>query len=80
MAFDDLASEPLLDVGADVLEAGDAVDDVDGEVEAVDLVEDGQFERGVDVALFLVAADVDVVVIVAAVGELVDERRRRRGS
>ena len=53
---------------------GHAVDDVDGEVEAVDLVEDGELERRVDVALLLVAAHVDVVVVLAAVGELVDER------
>ena len=40
-AFYDLAPEPFLDVGSDFLEAGDSVDDVDGEVEAVYLVEDG---------------------------------------
>ena len=73
-AVDDLVLEPLLDVGGGGLEAGDAVDDVDGEVEAVYLVEDGELQRGVDVALFLVAANVDVVVVVALVGELVDQR------
>ncbi len=38
---DDLFLEPFLGVGGSFLEARDAVDDVDGEVEAIDLVEDG---------------------------------------
>ena len=37
-AFDDLSFEGFFDVGAYFLEAGDAVDYVDGEVEAVYLV------------------------------------------
>ena len=72
-AVDDLAFEPFLDVGADGREAWDAIDDVDGDIEAIDLIEDGEFEGRVDVALFFVAADVDVVVISAAVGEFVNE-------
>ena len=64
----------LLDVRGGGLQAGHAVDHVDGEVEAVDLIEDRELERRVDVALLLVAAHVDVVVVVAAIGELVDER------
>ena len=58
--------QPLLGVGGGGLQAGDAVDDVDGEIEAVDLVEDGELERRVDVALFLVAAHVEVVVVACA--------------
>ena len=72
-AVDDLAFEPFLDVGADGREAWDAIDDVDGDIEAIDLIEDGEFEGRVDVALFFVAADVNVVVISAAVGEFVNE-------
>ena len=52
---------------------GHAVDDVDGQVEAVDLVVDRQLQRRVDVALLLVAADVQVVVVRAAVGQPVDQ-------
>ncbi len=73
-AVDDLVFEPFLHVGADGREARDTVDDVDGDVEAIDLIEDGEFERRVDVALFFVAANVNIVVIFAAVAELVDER------
>ena len=73
-ALDDLVLEPLFEVSGGGLQPGDSVDDVDGEIEAVDLVEDGQLEWRVDVALLLVAADVDVAVVLAAVGEFVDER------
>ncbi len=72
--FNDLVLEPLAGVTGGATEGRDTVDDVDGEVEAVDLVEDGEFERGVDVALFRVAADVEVFVVGLLVGELVDER------
>ena len=43
------------------------------EVKAVQIVEHGHVEGGGDGALFLVAADVQVVVIGAAVGEAVNE-------
>src|SRR5271166_4847269 len=61
-------------VGADGTEAGNAVDDVDCQVEAIDLIDDGELKRRVDVAFFLVPAHVDVLVIPAAVGKFVDER------
>ena len=54
-------------------EEGHPVDHVDRERETVDLVLDRQLHRGVDVALLLVAADVNVVVIGAAVGQAMDE-------
>ena len=73
-AVDDLVLEPFLDVSADGPEARNAVDDVNRQVEAIDLVEDGELERSVDVAFFLVAAHVDVAVICAAVREFVNER------
>ena len=55
------------------MQGRNAVDDIDGEVKAVDLVEDREFQRGVDVSLLLVTADVEVIVIGTAIGELVDE-------
>ena len=76
-ALDDLILEPVLHVRAGIAQTRHAVDHVDGELEAVDLVDDREFERRVDVALLLVAVNVDVLVIRAAVGELVDERRVR---
>src|SRR6266851_991098 len=73
-AFDDLILQPLFDVGADGTEARDPVDNVDRQVKAIDLVEDGKLEWRVDVALFLVSADMYVVMILATIAELVDER------
>ena len=60
-------AELLLDVPAGDAERGHAVDDVDGQAEAVDLVADRQVKRRVDVALLLVAADVEVLVVRPAV-------------
>ncbi len=54
-------------------QAGNPVDDIDGQVEAVDLVSHGQFKRGVDVAVLLVAPHVEVPVVRAPVGEPVDQ-------
>jgi PAS domain-containing protein len=51
--------------------AGDAVDGVYGQGEAVGLVADGQLKRRVDVAVLLVAAHVDVVLARPPVGESV---------
>jgi hypothetical protein len=47
------------------------INDVDSQVEAIHLVNDGQFERRVDVDLFFVSAHMNVVMIPAAVAELV---------
>ena len=73
-AFDDLVLEPFLQMSRGGLQLWNAIDDVDGQVEAVDLVQDRQFERCVDVALFLISANVEVVMILAPIRELVDER------
>src|SRR5215467_11028009 len=45
----------LLGVGARALQRRDAVDDVHGQAEAIDLVLDGQIQRRVDVPPLLVA-------------------------
>jgi hypothetical protein len=49
------------------------VDSQDSEREAVGLIADGQLERGVDVALLLVAADVQQLLARAVVGQAVHE-------
>jgi hypothetical protein len=54
-----------------------AVDGVHHEVEAVQIVQRRCVEGRGDGALFLVAADVDVVVVDAAVGQPVDQPRVR---
>ena len=59
-ALDLHIAELLLRVRAGHLEPRHAVDDIHRQCEAVDLVLDGQLQRSVDVALLLVAADVQV--------------------
>ncbi len=71
--FEEFVAEFLFEIGGTGSELGEAVDDVHGEVEAVEVVEDGHVEGGGDGAFFLVAADVEVVVVGAAIGEAVDE-------
>ena len=56
-------------------EAGDAVDHVDDEVEAVEVVQHDHVERRRRRALLLVAAHVDVLVVRAPVRQPVDEPR-----
>ncbi len=59
--------ESLGGFAGDVVEARHAVDDVEREAEAVHAIEDDHVERRGSGALFDVAADMDVVVIVAAI-------------
>jgi hypothetical protein len=51
------------------------VEHVDHEVEAVHLIQNGQFERRVDVAFFLVAPYVQMFMIAEAIGQLVNQPR-----
>src|SRR5271155_265875 len=60
---------------ADGAEARDAVDDINRQVKAIDLVKNGELERRVDVAFLFVSPHMKVVMIPAAVAELVDECR-----
>src|SRR5665647_2277637 len=67
--------ELLLQVDTLVAGLRQAVDGVHHEVEAVQIVQHRHVEGRGDGALFLVAADVDVVVVGAAVGQPVDQPR-----
>ena len=66
---DELIAEGLFGVRADGGQARDAIDHVDGQVEAIQIVAHDHVEGGGGRALFLVAADVQVGVIGAPVGE-----------
>src|SRR5438034_9081625 len=46
-----------------------------GQAEPINVVLDGQLQRSVDIALFLVTADVHIAVIRAAVSQTMDEPR-----
>ena len=72
--LDELVAHLLHGVGAAVAELGQALDDVDDEVEAVELVEHAHVKRRRDRALLDVAAD-EHVLVAAGVRQLVDELR-----
>ena len=63
----------FLHMGAGHLQARHAVDDINGEAEPIDLVFDSQFQWRVDIALFLVATYMQIVVIGAAIRQPVDQ-------
>ena len=72
-ALDDLVLKPLFGVCSCSLEFRHAVDHVDGKVEAINLVQNGELQRRVNVAFFLVAPHVEVVVVLPFVREFVDQ-------
>ena len=72
LVFNELVLELLLQVDALVAGLRQAVDGVHREVEAVQIVQHRHVEGGSDGALFFIAADVDVVVVCAAVGQPVN--------
>src|SRR5271165_7139853 len=75
-----LTCDLLVEQGLASARSGDAetrhaVDRIDGEAEAVGLITNGQLQRRVDVALLLVAAHVNVVLMWPMVSEPVDQPR-----
>ena len=74
LVLDEFVLHLLDEVAASVAELRQVVDGSHDEVEAVEVVHDAHVERGGDSALFDVAAHMDVLVV-ALVGELVDEAR-----
>src|SRR5579863_3194487 len=71
---DDLTLQPFLDVGSDGTQTWDTIDDINCQIETVDLIENRKLERSVDAALLLVPAYMNVVVILAPVTKLMNER------
>ena len=67
-----LITHALDKVSAAVLESGNAVDDVDYEMETVNIVLYAHIEGRCDSSLFFIAENVEVTVL-AAIGKLVDE-------
>ena len=70
-----LSRHGLLDVSGLRSDLRQAIDRVHHQVEAVHVVEDRHVERRRDRPLFLVAADVQVVVIRSPIGEAMDQPR-----
>src|SRR5476649_1209212 len=73
----DLVLEPVLRVSAGIAKPRHTIDHINTQRKAVDLVDDRQLERGIDVAAFPIAMHVHVLVIRAVIRELVNERRIR---
>jgi hypothetical protein len=64
--------EFLFCVSSDSLQFRNAVNRIDCQAEAIDLVLDGQIEWCVDVSLFLVAANVHVVMVCTPISQAMD--------
>jgi len=73
LAVDLLVARVLTNAGSCDLETGHPVDRVNGQAEAVRLVANGKLQRRVDVALLLVSADMDVVLVGPAISEPMDQ-------
>jgi hypothetical protein len=72
LARDLLVDQGLPHAGAFDSEAGHAINGVDGEAEAISLISDGQLQRRIDVALFLITTHVDMMLTRPAIGEPVN--------
>src|ERR1700722_5561771 len=72
-AVDDLTLEPLFQVRSGRLDARHSIDHIDREMEAIDVVAYRQLQRRVDVATLHVSANVNVRMVGATIGELVDQ-------
>lgn len=72
LVLDQLVPELLLQVNALIAGLWQAIDGVHHEVKAIQIIHHCHVERGGNRALFLVAADMDVAVIGAAVGKAMD--------
>ena len=73
--FDEFVAHFLADGIADCLQFRDALNRINDEVKAVEIVEDDHIERRGRRAFFLVAANVELRVIGAAVGQAVNQPR-----
>lgn len=72
-AGDLLVQESLLGVTTYFLQLGNTIHDIHRQAEAVDVVVNRKFQRRVNAALFLITADVDVVVVGAPVGKTMNQ-------
>ncbi len=67
-----LVPELLLSVSTRNLELGNAINDIDRYAEPINLVVNGKLQWRVDIALLLVTAHMQIVMVVAPVGEPVN--------
>src|SRR5215471_3010087 len=60
---------------ANPLQSWDVLNRIHSQREAIDLILDRQFQRSIDVAMFLITVDVEIGMVRATVGQAVDEPR-----
>src|SRR5437879_5499053 len=72
---DALVNQLFPHAGTSDAEAWHPVDGVYRNAEAIGLITDGEFQRRVDIALFLISTDVDVVLAGSAVGQPMNQPR-----
>src|ERR1700676_2329239 len=73
--LDNLSLKPVLQMCAGPLEGGHAVDHIDGQVEAIDLIHNREFQRSIDISFLFITADMKISVIRAFVSELMNQPR-----
>src|SRR2546430_6444626 len=71
--IEEFVADELLDVSRAGGEAGDAIDDVADEVEAIEIVKHNHVEGSGRCSFFFIAANVKVLVIGAAIGQAMNE-------
>src|SRR5216683_8298080 len=71
--LDELVAQELFEMRADALQARNAIDHIACEMEAVQIVQDRHVERSCRGSFFLVSAEVEIVVIGAAIRAAVNE-------
>ena len=71
--FDELVAQELFEMRADALQARHAVHDIACEVKSIQIVQDGHVERSRRCSFLFVSADVEVVMIGAAVGQAMNQ-------
>ena len=76
-ALDDLTLQPFLQMRRSRLQLRHAVNHVNRQIVPVDLIQDRQLQWCIDIAHLLIAAHVNIVVVLPPVRKLVNERSIR---
>lgn len=74
-AFDLLVQESLLRVPTNSLQPRHSVNNIHGKAEAVDVVVNGQLQRRIDAAFLLVAAHMDIFVVLPPISQSMNQLR-----
>jgi hypothetical protein len=73
--IDLLIAKGFLRMSADIMEFWNAVNHIDRKAKAINLIINGKFQGRIDIALFFVAAHMQISVIGATIGETVNQPR-----